>query len=327
VPFSELQGQDNAARLLKGAIARGALHHAYLFAGPEGVGKERCATLFAQALNCETGDADACGRCASCTAIARGAHRDVLRVGPEGASRVIKVEQVREAEALLQKTAWIGRRKVVILAPADALNEQAQNAFLKTLEEPAPNSTLILVSAAPQSLLPTTRSRCLLVRFAPLDRATCARLVRAQTGCDDGAAEEAAALAGGSLGEAVRLARDPERVARRRALVEAAPALDEKGLGGALELAEPLADRASALEAVSTLRVFLRDALVAAEGAPATSIVHTAMAGAVTRQAQKGPRELLRRIALLDDAEEALVGNGNPRLWMERVFIGFQGVA
>src|SRR5215470_8687153 len=185
MPWAEIAGQDRAVRLLRGALLRGQPHHAYLLAGPAGVGKEMLARLFAQAANCESDLAEKpCGSCAECAAIARGTHPDVLRVMPqseavargllsradlEGApSREIRVDDVRALSRRLALAAARGRRKVAIVTPAEALNERAQNTLLKTLEEPPPATTFLLVTEHPDSLLPTVRSRCARVQLAPL---------------------------------------------------------------------------------------------------------------------------------------------------------------
>ncbi|MBK9518826.1 MAG: DNA polymerase III subunit [Anaeromyxobacter sp.] len=191
MPFAEVKAQDRAVSSLRAALSRGQLHHAYLFGGPAGVGKATTARLLAQAVNCQGGPGepgdlrvDPCGECGPCRKIARGVHPDVLelrteremaqagRWEPEGGrapSRDIVVAQVRDlTDRRLSLRLFEGRRRVVIIDPADALNPQAQNALLKTLEEPPDDTTLVLVSATPDELLPTVRSRCLRVAFGPL---------------------------------------------------------------------------------------------------------------------------------------------------------------
>ena len=248
MPFSEIIGQDRAVDALRAALRRGGLHHAYLFAGPEGVGKGTVARLLAQAANCERDDGDACGACPPCRKIARGVHPDVLvvererdmaRAGrwePKGGrtpSRDIVVDQVRElVDRRLSLRRFEGRRRFVLLDPADAMNPQAQNAILKTLEEPPPDTTLVLVSSSADGLLPTVRSRCLRLPFAPLPDALLEeRLVAA--GRSPEAARLAATLAGGSLGKALAL--DEEAMGERRAAVA--------GGGGAPRRRRPPLDR------------------------------------------------------------------------------------
>ncbi|TMA27492.1 MAG: DNA polymerase III subunit delta' [Deltaproteobacteria bacterium] len=180
--WEEIAGQERALRILRTALEREQTHHAYLLAGPAGAGKEKAALVFAQAANC-LGQARPCQVCEHCTAIARGNFPDVSwqmplaellargrisRADLDGApSKEIRVDEIRALARRLSLAPLRGRRKVAILVPADAMNERSQNTLLKTLEEPPPATTFLLLSAHPDSLLPTVRSRCVRVQFAP----------------------------------------------------------------------------------------------------------------------------------------------------------------
>src|SRR5437763_12873991 len=219
MPWREIAGQDRAVRLLRSALERGQPHHAYLLAGPAGVGNELLARLFAQAANCEAEpELRPCGKCASCTAIARGVHPDVTWVMPQSEavsrgllsradlesapSRDIRVDEVRALSRRLALAAVRGRRKIAVLVPAEALNERAQNTLLKTLEEPPPATTFLLVSANPDSLLPTVRSRCARVQLAPVAEAIIAARLQRE-GVAEAEARERAAQAQGSFARAL----------------------------------------------------------------------------------------------------------------------------
>ncbi|HET8732639.1 MAG TPA: DNA polymerase III subunit delta', partial [Anaeromyxobacteraceae bacterium] len=290
MPFSELIAQDRALGSLRAALRRGALHHAYLFGGPDGTGKARAATLLAQAANCEGATPvqggyrdDPGGACGPCRKIARGVHPDVLvladeramvkagRWEPRGgraASRDIVVDQVRDlVDHRLSMRRFEGRRRFVLIDPADAMNPQAQNALLKTLEEPPVDTTLVLVAASPDALLPTIRSRCLRVPFAPLPDEVVIERLRAD-GWSEQDARLAAALAGGSLGRALAL--DADALAERRAAVLDAVALDPDDAGGWLAFARAHGeDREAAAGACDLLALWLRDVLAAQAGARA----------------------------------------------------------
>src|SRR5436190_6126250 len=182
----DIAGQERAVKLLRSALARGQPHHAYLIAGPEGVGKDLLARTFAQAANCEAPDPDArpCGACAHCRGIERGNFPDVSFLMPQtemlarglvsradleaAPSKEIRVDDVRALSRQLSFAALRGRRKLAIVVPAEAMNERAQNTLLKTLEEPPPATTFLLVSANPDALLPTIRSRCARVQLSPV---------------------------------------------------------------------------------------------------------------------------------------------------------------
>ncbi len=168
MPFSEVFGHAQPIERLTRALERGSLPPSLLFGGPDGVGKRLVARAVAQALNCLSPAAgDACGRCAACRRIAAGTHPDVLVAEPSDTG-VIKIEPVRALVAAAAYRPFEGRRRVVIIDDADRLNVDAQDALLKSLEEPGPSTVFILVTAKPETLLPTVRSRCARVNFGRL---------------------------------------------------------------------------------------------------------------------------------------------------------------
>jgi len=151
-------------------IAAQKLPHALLLAGPKGTGKRHLAEALAQRLLCDSPrEAGACGKCRGCELNRAKTHPDMLWLEPEESGRAIKVDQVRELTESLGKTAQQGGYKLVILEPAEAMNINAANALLKSLEEPAANTLLILIAHTPSSVLPTIRSRCQLLAL-PMPR-------------------------------------------------------------------------------------------------------------------------------------------------------------
>lgn len=148
---------------------QGRLPHALLFTGPQGLGKGHFARVFAQALLCDMPRADgtACDECRACMLYAAGTHPDITLVAPEEQGKAIRIDQIRALAQSLALTPQYGSRRVVILEPADRLNSAAANGLLKTLEEPASGALLILITARPAALLPTIRSRCQTISFAP----------------------------------------------------------------------------------------------------------------------------------------------------------------
>ncbi|MCC4309295.1 DNA polymerase III subunit delta' [Alcanivorax marinus] len=152
--------RDEMQRLLD-QHARGRLPHALLLAGAAGIGKYRLAQALAQALLCERPAAGlACGECDGCHLSVAGTHPDFQTLAPEPGSNTIKIDQVRRLLEFAGRTAQYGGARVALIAPAEGLNRSAQNALLKTLEEPGEGLVLILVSDQPSLLLPTIRSRC-----------------------------------------------------------------------------------------------------------------------------------------------------------------------
>ena len=211
--FRDVIGHRRVVDLLARSIRRDSLPPSLIFAGPAGVGKRLTALATAQAVNCtapviitdpKTSTAHRIRRvrkCAACTRIARGVHADVLIVEP-GDNESIKIDQVRDVIDRAAYRPFEGRRRVVIIDEADALVVSAQNALLKTLEEPPSASMFILVTSRPDSLLPTVRSRCPRLGFRALTLQEIATALM-QRGRSESDARATAAAADGSLGRAL----------------------------------------------------------------------------------------------------------------------------
>ncbi|MFO1019675.1 MAG: DNA polymerase III subunit delta' [Planctomycetales bacterium] len=216
--WDQLLGHQQPRDLLRRTLQRNRLAHTWLFAGPEGIGKKHFALLVAQSLFCERHpetDLDCCGACPGCRQVLAGSHPDLFVVTlPEG-KRELPIElflgppEKRGRAGLchdLNQTPMSGRRKIAIIDDADLLNDASANALLKTLEEPPRNSLIILVASHPEAILPTIRSRCQVLRFAPLSIEDVEKILLTEQITDDPeAARQSAALSGGSLAEATRL--------------------------------------------------------------------------------------------------------------------------
>jgi DNA polymerase III subunit delta' len=208
MPFRDIVGHRHLLELVASAAVRGSLHPSVIFAGPQGVGKRTAAVALAQLVNClkplpsGAEGPDACGVCASCTRIARGVHADVFLVEP-GDTGAIKVDQVRDAVERTGFRPFEGRRRVVIVDDTDAMLVEAQNALLKTLEEPPAASMFVLVTSRPDVLLPTVRSRCQRLRFGRLSAADVARVLIERHEYSSADAHAVAAASDGSIGAAL----------------------------------------------------------------------------------------------------------------------------
>ncbi len=206
----------------------GKLPHALLVTGAEGVGKGSFVEMLAASLLCvqPAEDGMPCGCCQGCRLRLAGTHPDYRLIAPEEAGKPIKVDHIREFIAQEGLTAQAGGYKVIVIAPADALNQAAANSLLKTLEEPVPWTLMILVSAFPGRLPATIRSRCRQLRIALPARKSALEWLRQQQ--VEGDPELLLSLASGAPLRARELA-DPECLALRIKLLEAFAAILQQG--------------------------------------------------------------------------------------------------
>jgi len=323
--LSTVRGQPTAVEILRRALVSGRVHHAYLFDGPDGVGKERLAFALAQALVCERrapGSADACGECRACLrAVPRPdqptpSHPDVVvlerglydpaaigRRSPE--VQDISIDQVRTlvlAHAAFPP--YEGRAKVTIVRRAEELSIAAANALLKVLEEPGSRTHFVLLSSAPQALLPTIRSRVQPIRFGPLPDLVVADLLT-EHGIERSRATAIAPLAGGSMTSALLLS-DPQASEQREQFVSRAlAAIEARNLGPAMDVAEE-AKRVSKETMVAAIQ-----ALAAAMAALGRSA-----AGAPDRRAEVASA----RYSLAVEAVRQIEANAAVQLALEAMF-------
>lgn len=202
--FKDIKGQDSAIDRLKGYLNSSSYAGAYLFEGEEGVGKYLTAKTFAKALNCQNKEDDACDSCPPCLKIDRQQHPDIHLL-EAGDSQAIKIEYIRQLKKDIGLKAYEAKEKVFIINDAHNLTPEAANALLKILEEPPPESSIILVSSKPALLFKTIISRCRIVRFYPFKRQQLEALLKKDYGFDDTLAHFLAYFSEGRMGLALRL--------------------------------------------------------------------------------------------------------------------------
>src|SRR6185369_931909 len=214
--FAEIVGHERIVEVFRRSVRSGKTPHSYIFEGIPGCGRRKTALALIQALFCRDAADDACGVCASCRKIAGGNHGDIHLVEPLPDKRDISIEQLRELQRELSLRPYEAPRKACIMEPAERMSVNAANSLLKTLEEPPGNAIIILLTENADMLLPTIRSRCQLVRFAPLPPEHVRKLLM-QNGMDESSAATLAQMADGSMQRAQEL--DSESLAERRELL------------------------------------------------------------------------------------------------------------
>jgi DNA polymerase-3 subunit delta' len=234
--FDQLAGQDAVVGQLRRAIT-GKMTHAWLFTGPPGPGRSDAARAFAAALLCGSGG---CDNCPSCRQVRAGTHADLLLVKPDGLSYGVK--QTRDLVLKAAGAPSGGRWLVVLFEDADRCTEQAANALLKAIEEPAPRTVWLLCAPSAEDLVTTIRSRCRVMTLrVPPSEAVASILVNS-AGIDPARALQAAKAAQGNIERARLLATDPEAVKRRAAILRVP--VQASSLGPALAAAATLVKNA-----------------------------------------------------------------------------------
>lgn len=318
-------------------MRKGAIPHALLFSGIPGIGKLTVAETFAMALNCRQNPPDhpqdssagepPCGKCPTCLKISNQRHPDIITLKPQ--KKTLRIDQIRDLLSTLAMKPFNASHRVVIIDEAQALTPEAGNALLKVLEEPPPDTILILISLQKSDLLPTIVSRCRHIHFQPLSPQDLATLLQRHQGLAPEQARVIAGLAGGSYEKARGLA-SGQWQDMRNWLIQAAGLGPTKPQGGAaitaaMALAGQLAQRKERVEELlDILSTWLRDLAVlpyTAEG------VINADCRPVLEQVRSrySDQRLLGMWKAVQNAQKDIAANGNLRLTMEIMTLGLAG--
>jgi DNA polymerase III subunit delta' len=213
-----LHGHDWAVNLLRAHAAGDKLRHAYLFIGPEGVGRRTLALRFAQALNCTKppSPGEFCDQCRDCRQIQSMAYPDLSLLVPEEGHKDILIDQVRSLQHTLALAPYSAAYRIALLLDFQRATTQAANALLKTLEEPPDKVVLLLTADAQENLLPTIVSRCEVIRLRPASIDSAQSFLESQVGATKEQGKLVAHLSSGRVGAAIRLVNDPTALSRRR---------------------------------------------------------------------------------------------------------------
>jgi DNA polymerase-3 subunit delta' len=339
--FAEVVGHEGIREVLGRAVQAARLPPALLLSGPDGVGKKTLALAVARGMLCAAGPGEPCGACSHCRRIERAIrslaelreaaaeatdeparlnlrlHPDLILVEPwRTATRTeIKIAQVRDLVSEAVGRPFEARARVFVVDEAHAMNDQAANALLKSLEEPPATSHLILVSGAAQALLPTIRSRCQILRMGPLPAHALEAYLRDRGGLAASEAHLRAALAGGSLGAALAFESDAYRGLREELL-----GILESAADGAerLDAAERLADTDDAILALTALRSLLRDVAALRIGVAREALLNADIADRLVPVSRGPVGERASDIAeAAAETRTALRGNAHKLLMMD----------
>ncbi|MFQ5509406.1 MAG: DNA polymerase III subunit delta' [Leptospirillia bacterium] len=311
--FDNVVGHTGAIRILTTALTSSRVPHAYLFHGPAGVGKTTTAERLAAAILCTGEDMRPCGACDACGRVADGNAYDLIRIEPDGAQ--IKAEQVRELQGLMRSG---GARGVIIITPAERLNPTAANALLKTLEEPPPGWTLILVSTRAEALLPTLRSRCQAVRFSRLPPAH-TETVLARTGVEAEHCKLLSQMAQGAPGAVLNLGLSAEALADDYA--EAVSTLQPDTLDSPAQILSAAEtwgrEEAACRRLLLWMQMWVSNALAASQGAEADALAKTTGLDPLSWSALFPPAFLAEFGGAVQEATERLDRNVNRQSTIE----------
>ena len=330
-----LVGGDGVIGALERALVADRLPPAMLLTGPAHVGKGTLALALARALNCQ-GEPRPCDECRSCRRIARGQHADVEVIAPGGICRVsdhdhsrshtIGICAVRRMEAAAAMQPYEGCRRVYIVDPADALTDEAENAFLKTLEEPPPAVTFLLVTERPARLHDTVRSRCQEWTLAPLPVANLATWLATERGVEAETAAVLARLAGGRVGWAITALDEGDPLEVRRTQTEEVGRILASSCADRLTYAQSLAGRGgaepvNALNALDHWIAWWRDLLRVVTGA-AERVTHQNLIEQLRDDATRyRPADVARFLHTLVETREHLRRGVNHRLALEAMLL------
>lgn len=323
-----LVGNEWAVDMLKKHVVNGTTRHAYLFAGPPGLGRRTLALRFAQALNCPT-PVEAgipCGECRDCKQIEAMHHADLTVVQADSEGGTLKVDQIREARRMLTFKPYQAKYRVAIFLRFQEANDNAANALLKTLEEAPSYAVLILTADNPEQLLPTIVSRCEVLRLRPL-RVEEVQKELENRGLEIGQAKLIAHISGGRFGYALRLIGNEALLEKREERLNDLQSLISASRVEKFAYADKLSrDKESMRQAVLIWLSYWRDVMLRSAQAE-MPLVNVDRNVEIEDLAGRLDLSVARRIvSALEDVLEKMERNVNSRLLAEVLLLDFPNV-
>ncbi len=326
-------GHDWAVDFLRKSMAHGRNRHAYLITGTSSIGKNQLAHAFAMALNCTHEDPaqHPCGECRSCRLIYSGNHPDMLYSRTDEKSGQLKIDAIREVTRLLALKPFDSRYRVAIFDDFDAAQPRAQDALLKTLEEPPGHAVLILLAQSTERVMTTITSRCQVVPLRPVASETVQRVLEMH-GADEERATLLARLSSGRVGWALNALRDDVVMQERDDMLDMLENVISSSRAGRFAIAEDLdklarKDKGAIRTLLETWQTYWRDVLLLAQGSPVkpcNSDRHVQMQQLVQRIQPEDALHALQ--ATRRTLNETLKTNASVRLALEVLFLDYPGL-
>ena len=321
--YHEVVGQEDVVGHFRKAIATGRVSHSYILSGETGAGKKMLASAFAMALQCDRREADPCGVCASCRKAMNGNHPDIIRIRHEKPGTISIDEIRRQLVGDVTIRPYCGPRKIYLVDEAEKLTPQAQNALLKTIEEPPEYAVILLLTGNTDALLPTIRSRCVKLELRPVSDAAVKKYLMERLQVPDYQAELDASMARGNIGRAREIAASGEMLRLTETSLEILKKADGCETGELAEIIRRLAeDRLHIGEYLELFRFWYRDVLLWKASGEQAPLMFRQEIPAIKKQAEERSYENLERILeALEKTGVRLRANVNFDLAMELLFL------
>lgn len=324
--FSEIVGHEQIKEHMQAAIRDKKPFHAYLFQGEEGVGKEALARTFAAGLQCQSESADKpCKECVSCRQMESGNQPDVIWVTREKAS--LGVDEIREQLCnTMDIKPFSSPYKIYLVPEAEKMTEAAQNALLKTIEEPPEYGIVILMTSNISALLPTIQSRCLTMEFRPLSTAVVESYVKEHCQVPDYQARASAAFAQGNLGKAMRYAKSEDFIERKDHIISLLRHVEQMDLSDMLAVIKDLGTRKDEVrDYIDLMVLWYRDVLLFKATKDINQLLFQDEASYISREASHRSYEKIEEILqAFEKAKVRLRANVNFDITMELMLLALK---
>ena len=321
--FKDVVGHKDILKYISSAVENNRVSHAYILNGERGSGKKMLANLFAMTLLCETGDNEPCGKCHSCKQAESGNHPDIIRVTHEKPNS-ISVDDIRtQVNNTVDIKPYQGPYKVYIIPQADMMTPQAQNAILKTIEEPPSYAVFLLLTENAETLLPTINSRCVMLKLRNIKDTLIKKYLMENLEIPDYKADMCTAFAQGNMGRAIMLANSDHFNEIREEAVQLLKHINEMELNEIVAAVKNISVyKLEITDYLDIIMIWYRDVLLYKATKEIDKVVFKDQLQSIKEQARKSSYEGIELILeSLGKAKARLKANVNFDLVMELLFL------